>query len=467
MAELAGPVTGGRHGWPFGAAAFDLAALGYVEEEFFFGGEAVRYRHRSGTVRSFDGRWSAEPLDSAPFRSRMLIRRPVDPARFNGTVVVLWNNVSLGFDIFAGESPEIYRGGFALALVSAQRVGVHGFPATPERALLGWDPERYGTLNIPNDEFSFDIYSQAGRLLAPDRPRRPVDPMGGLRVRKLVATGASQSAVRLATYLNAVHATERIFDAFYLQVYFGNGAPLEEPAVSPITRVEDIMPLALAMPAGSHKLRDDLGVPILVMNSETESTLYHPVRQPDTDTFRFWEVAGVGHGCARGSDFLTSSWPRDLGLDRHPMAPLENNNVWSHEPVNSAALPHIQRGLTEGVPPPIQPRLAFAGDPPYLQRNALGIAEGGIRLPQIEVPSARHTGVDADGLLQMFGETRPFPEGTLARAYGDAETYERRLHAAVDAAAEAGILLEADRETLIEASVEEFVARTSTSAERG
>jgi hypothetical protein len=458
MTEITGPVTGGRHGWPFGAAAFDLAALGYVEEEFFFGGEAARYRHAPGTGRSVDGKWSVERLDSAPYRSRMLVRRPADPARFNGTVVVLWNNVSLGFDIFAGESPEIYRGGFAIALVSAQRVGVHGFPATPERAVVGWDTERYGALHIPSDEFSFDIYGQAARLLGPDRPRTPVDAMGGLRVRKLVASGASQSAVRLATYLNALHATERIFDAFYLHVYFGNGASLEEPPFSPITRVEDIMPLALKMPAGSHLLRDDLGVPVMVMNSETESTLHYPVRQPDTDTFCFWEVAGVGHGCARGSDFLKSSWPRDLGIDRHPMAPLANNNFWSHEPVNSAALTHIQRWLTDGVPPPVQPRLTFAGDPPRLQRNALGIAEGGIRLPQIEVPSGRHTGVDADGLLQMFGETRPFPEGTLARTYGDAETYARRLRAAADDAVAKGVLLSVDREPLIGAALREFAA---------
>jgi hypothetical protein len=451
-------MTGGKHGWPFGAAAFDLAALGCVEEEYFFAGEAARFRHAAGTARSFDGKWSVERTDGAPFQSRMLIRRPADPARFNGTVVILWNNVSLGFDIFAGESPEIYHGGFAIALVSAQRVGVHGFQATPERALVGWDSERYGTLQVPSDAFSFDIYSQAARLLGPDRPRKPADPMGGLPVRKLVAAGASQSAVRLATYLNAIQPVERIFDAFYIQIYFGNGAPLEEPASSPIRRVEDIMPLALKMPAGSHLLRDDLQLPVLVMNSETESTLYRPVRQPDTDYFRFWEVAGVAHGCARGSDFLKSSWPRDLGLDRHPMAPLAGNNIWTHEPVNSAGLAHIQRWLTEGAAPPRQPRVVFDEDSGRLRRDANGIAEGGIRLPQIEVPSARHTGVDADGLLQMFGQTTPFAGGALQELYRDRERYAGKLRDAADAAVAAGILLSRDREAQIGAALREFDA---------
>ncbi len=456
MTTLTGPVTGGTRGWPFGAAAFDLAALGYVEEEFFFSGEAARFRHASGTGRSFDGKWQAEPAGSAPFKSRMLIRRPADPAQFNGTVVVLWNNVSLGFDIYAGESPEIYRGGFAIALVSAQAAGVHGFPATPERALTGWDPQRYGDLSIPGDEYSFDIYTQAARLLGPDRPKQPVDPLGGLRVRKLVAAGASQSAVRLATYFNAIQPDTRAFDAFYIHIFFGNGAPLEEPPAASrptIQRVEDIMPLAVKMPPGSHRLRDDLDTPVLLMNSETESTLYRPIRQPDTDRFRFWEVAGCAHGCAAGSRFMTSSWPRDLGLDGHPMAPKAGNKVLSHEPVNSAGLAHLQRWLTDGTPPPIQPRLVFEGDPPRLKRDANGNAEGGIRLPQVAVPTATHTGVDADGVLQMFGTTTPFSAAVLHRLYASPDDYARKLRAAADAAVAAGVLLPADAGPLVEGAL--------------
>ena len=41
------------------------------------------------------------------------------------------------------------------------------------------------------------------------------------------------------------------------------------------------------MPPGQHRLRGDLGVPVFVVNSETESQLHHPVRQPDGAEFRF------------------------------------------------------------------------------------------------------------------------------------------------------------------------------------
>ena len=57
--------------------------------------------------------------------------------------------------------------GFALVGVSAQRVGVEGPSA--ELAALGMvspslkgnDPERYGDLQHPGDDFSYDIYTQA------------------------------------------------------------------------------------------------------------------------------------------------------------------------------------------------------------------------------------------------------------------------------------------------------------------
>jgi hypothetical protein len=454
MTSLTGPITGGGRGWPFGAAAFDLAAFGYVEEEYFLEGEAVRYRHAAGTERTFDGHWAAEPAGSAPFRTRMLIRRPADQATFNGTVVTLWNNVSRGFDIFVGESPEIYRGGYGIVLVSAQRVGVHGYPLTAERGLVGWDPARYGTLHIENDDYGFDIFTQAARLVGPDRPKLPVDPMGGLRVEKIIAAGASQSAVRLATYLNAIQPTEKTFDGFYILIYFGNGAPLEDPfgGRPMIQRVEDIMPAAKKMPAGSHLLRDDLGIPVFVLNSETESTNYYPVRQPDSDTFRFWEVAGVAHGQAAGSAKLLAHEPRDFGLVKQEMAPESGTNVLSHEPVNSAALSHFQRWLSDGVPPPVQPRLEFAGTPPRVVRDDLGIAVGGVRIPQVEVPTARHTGVDADGVLEMFGTTTPFTDEILHRLYASPADYRQKLAEAAARAVAAGILLKVDADEIIAAS---------------
>jgi hypothetical protein len=94
---------------------------------------------------------------------------------------------------------------------------VHGIPGSEQFALRGWDPERYGMLEHPGDDFSFDIYTQATRAIGPAI-------LGGANVRKLVATGASQSAMALRTYANAIQPIEQLFDGFLLLLDFGRGA---------------------------------------------------------------------------------------------------------------------------------------------------------------------------------------------------------------------------------------------------
>ena len=119
----------------------------------------------------------------------MIVRRPSDPEKFNGTVVVEWLNVTAGFDT----SPdwqygriEMMRKGYAWVGVTAQSVGVQG----PLLGLKTIDPARYGSLTHPGDIYSYDIYTQAARAL-----RTPVgaNPLAGLRVKRLIADGESQS----------------------------------------------------------------------------------------------------------------------------------------------------------------------------------------------------------------------------------------------------------------------------------
>lgn len=456
IARLEGPVTAGSKGRPFGAAAFDLKTQGYVEAEFFLSGEAARFRPAPGTERRADGRWSVVEAGASPYRTRLLVRRPADPARFNGTVILLWNNVSLGFDILTGETAEMYRDGFALVALSAQRAGVHGFPEGPKRSLRDWDPERYGTLDLPDDEVGFDICSQAAFLVGRDRPKGSVDPLGGLPVQRVLAMGVSQSATRLATYLNAIQPLTNAVDGFLLDVYFGNGAALEEPkrAAPAIMRVEEINKLAKLMPPGSHRLRTDQRVPIFVMNSETEAELYAPVRQEDGERFRFWEAAGLAHGSAEPGVGLASNWERDLGITRHPLAPAAGTNALTLAPLRSAVLRHMQAWLAEGKAPPVQPRLAVAEG--RLVRDELGIAKGGIRMPRVAVPTQRHSGKAADGEFSLFGSSTPFPPGTLQRLYPGVPAYEHAVDTAIQSAVASGVLLKEDAEAERRAALADF-----------
>jgi hypothetical protein len=79
------------HDYPFFASDKDLATNGYVEEEFLIQGSANRYTTPSLTTGMV--------IDSGhPYLTRLIVRRPVDPRRFNGTVLVEWLNVTNGFD---------------------------------------------------------------------------------------------------------------------------------------------------------------------------------------------------------------------------------------------------------------------------------------------------------------------------------------------------------------------------------
>ena len=256
-------------------------------------------------------------------------RRPLDPDVFSGKVVVNWQNVTRGFEMGA-PPPDLVDLGLAWVGVSAQRVGHVGFPTAEAVGLKGWDPERYGALEHPGDDFSFDIFTQAARVVGSRRHMTPleVDPMGGLPVTKVIATGTSQSALRLRSYIDAVQPVARVFDGFFLTLDVGLGAMLdtsEVPSQAP-----------LAIPSVPVKIREDLPTPVMVVNSESEVLRLYGVRQPDTDLFRLWEIAGSAH--------ISSSLAEAAELDRHleemEIAPTsgmtarrDDTNVVSHGPV--------------------------------------------------------------------------------------------------------------------------------------
>ena len=173
--------------------SFDLSKVGYKKSQFFISGTAHSYVPAEPLTS--DGKWKIATGVSAPYKTRIAVYRPINPKKFNGTVVVEWLNVSGGTD----DSPdwtlshnELIRDGFAWVGVSAQQVGVDSAKTT--------DASEYSSLSHPGDSFSYDIFSQAGQAVREDATTI----LGGLRPRTLIAAGESQSAGRLMTYIDAV-----------------------------------------------------------------------------------------------------------------------------------------------------------------------------------------------------------------------------------------------------------------------
>ena len=68
--------------------------FGYVEEEFFIEGVANAYDTpplTTGTILS----------SGHAYKTRIVVRRPEKAQRFNGTVILEWQNVTAGYDIDA------------------------------------------------------------------------------------------------------------------------------------------------------------------------------------------------------------------------------------------------------------------------------------------------------------------------------------------------------------------------------
>ena len=144
------PATGGRGQAFIAAAGSDLATLGYEQSEFFISGTATAYQ--SAQPLTVDGNWSVDPATTAAYKTRAIVRRPTDPAKFNGNVIVEWLNVSGGLDAapdWTYTHVELIREGYAWVGLSAQVVGIDGGPSMGLVAgftLKAADPERYGSL---------------------------------------------------------------------------------------------------------------------------------------------------------------------------------------------------------------------------------------------------------------------------------------------------------------------------------
>lgn len=435
-------LIGPRTGKPFSLGILDLAALGYREEEYLVGGKATAYR--GPDPMPADGVCPIVPSASAAYTTRLLVRRPVDPGRFNGIVIVEWFNVSGGVDAdvdWLYTHTELIRDGFGWVGVSAQHAGITGHPRPDGRAPVGGlqaqDPDRYGALVHPGDDFSYDIFSQAGRAVREAMP-------GTL----LIASGMSQSAYRLTTYINAVDPIAHVYDGFFVHSRAGACAPLVLPG-----ETGGADPLATQ----AVRFRPDVRVPVLTLQTETDVGVlgYANARQVDTGRFRLWEVAGSAHGDTYLEAGRTDTGrlpPRELAAGLAARSSLIGitfarpvNSGPQHHYVANAAIQQLTRWVRDGTPPPAAPRLAVAPGSRAFEVDACGNTLGGVRSPYVDVPIASLSGLGQSGQLErLFGTTRPFDAATLRALYGSRDAYLAAFNAATDAAVRAGFLLGAD-----------------------
>jgi hypothetical protein len=434
-ASFSGPVTVGHVIEPESADPTDLAAHHYVEEEYFASGTAHAF---TATSSPSDGRWSIEPTTAATYRTRILVRRPANPAQFSGTVVVEWMNETDGESApdWAYLNPELMDTGDAWVGVSAQALGVDG--GTPilgssgaqasTKGLVQEEPQRYGSLHHPGDQYALDIFDQVGLGLRSSRS----EVLGPLHARHIVAVGESQSAFYLTTFADTLEPLSHAFDGLFIHSRAGGGAGVS--ARSNNSMDSDV------------RIRTDLTVPVFMFETQTDLIQlgYAASQQPDTTDIRTWEVAGTSHA----DEYIVGS-----PSVAHLLGCTTAINTGPQHEVAEAAFAAFVRWVVDGTPPPSPPRFSLrSSHPASLALDRYGNVIGGVRTPAVDVPVSTLSGVappTSSGVCFLFGSTVPFSPSMLASLYGSKAHYLSEYTADLDRAISHGYLLPAERAALL------------------
>ena len=444
--KVIGPIAGGTPDIPMNAMlASYKSRYGYQEHEYFMQGTATSYDER-GTFGE-DGKWSVTPGTKAAYKTRLLVRTPVDPKKFNGTVIVEWFNTTSGRDAdpdFGFAAPELLRAGYAYVGVTAQQVGVTGgaklpIPGYNPKGLVDQNPSRYQTLHHPGDQYSYDIFSQAAQaILHPDGP----SPLGNLRPKYLIADGESQSAERLVTYANAIQPIDNIYDGFLIHSRGASGSELNDGPNGTVPKVAFI--------------RSDLHVPVLILATETDlfGLGFYKALQPDTNLVRTWQMAGTSHVDQSTLDYGITSGRQ---WDKTSVVPdftklCGSINDGPEQYIVRAAFPALNAWVVSGKLPPTSPAIKVVGGT-AIARDAHGDAIGGIRTPAVDAPTETLSGEYAPGrsvICSLFGSRKPFDAATLQALYPTHADYVAKVKASAAAAVKAGFLLAPDAQEIVD-----------------
>jgi hypothetical protein len=233
----------------------------------------------------------------------------------------------------------------------------------------------------------------------------------------------------MTTYIDAIQPLYHVFDGFLVHSRAGGAIPISGGSPSGGTF------------GGAVRIRPDIGVPVLMMITETDEIFgqYYKARQPDTHSIRLWDVAGASHA---DTYIVAPSEFKVLGCPSIDQAP-------SHF-IFEAALSAVDAWMRTGTPPRPAPRMEVeeANGTPTLRENAHETTVGGIQGPWEQVPVAAYSGkapAGAPGTCVLFGSTRPFSAVQLAELYGSKSQYLKAYTKATDEDIKAGYILPADK----------------------
>jgi hypothetical protein len=453
----------------FTGALQDLGDLGYSEREY-------TVTVTKPQIYSYVGKSTRTTVKPAPrvkggYRSRIIVRAPRSPEKFNGRVLVeMMNTTSLvDLDIAWQQAHEyLVRDGWAYVAITVQQTGINALQRFTRQ------PKRYSKLGLNlmtpkaskdlangqrDPSIAWDLTSQVGALIARGGQ---TSPLVGYEVESLYLTGQSQMAGYAVTYVNAVHPRHQIYDGFLVS-YRGTGATNLQYApasagVVPSTSVSVAQRTLRGSGAPVISLQsesDPLRLPSVAEMGDVRASVWRPDSDTDVDRFRLWEVAGSSHNDRWGSEQALGVLTRDFGLPFTPECPWTAPAGVNDFPMRFAwhrALDSLAQWHETGVPPSAGARLT-RDDTGAVLRDSVGNALGGIRLPRLEVPVAAFAPTTPGPLFcPLTGTQTPFAADTLTRLYPTTDAYVAQVQAKVTESISAGFLLPEDGAALVDSA---------------
>jgi hypothetical protein len=460
---VVGPIPSTSTDFPFIADGFGPeppVPPGYEENEYFVSGRGKLYEYTPRGIRVVSPcPASAEPLGctNLPYTTRMLVKRPRDPRRFSGTIVIEPLNPSSGYDIanvWDRSWPYFVRQGDIFVGWTSRYEAIS--------ALKQFDSSRYARLtwgqnSAVDDGITFDIAAQIGALFKRNRPGSPTH---SLRVRHVFEAGFSQDGGFTFTQADVFNALERLPGGG--PVYDGY---LPGGTIGPTNIDFGLTPAGSLSPGDPRNRMQPRDSPVIQINTETEEALLGvptglAYRRPDSDAqndrYRLWEVPGASH-VSNDLDSSPINEQRDLAeLEGIPVAALPPagcthqqfvNGPWVGVPgtvdpntypfsnVANAAFADLTKWVDDGIPPPRAARIeATHTRSGTVARDRFGNALGGLRTPFLDVPTATYSPTDAvthdtvlSGLCILIGYNTPFSHATLHSLYRSHGDYLARV----------------------------------------
>ena len=269
--SVSGPVASTPADYPFIADGFGpepAVPAGYEESEYFISGTGNLYEYTPAGIRVVTPcPASTRPFGctNIPYTTRMLVKRPRDPRRFSGTVVIEPLNPSAGFDIAAVRDrswPYFVRKG-DIFVGWTSRYGTIA-------ALKQFNPARYAPLtwgvnSAVDDGMTFGIAAQVGALF---KANGPASPAHGLKVKRIFEAGFSQDGSFTFTQADVFNALGRM----------PGGGPVYDGYVPGGTTGPGNLDFGLtpagALPAGDPRRQmQPRDVPVIQVSTETEEAL--------------------------------------------------------------------------------------------------------------------------------------------------------------------------------------------------